>query len=97
MGKENRRAPREHHDSVMELFDEDGRFITGIGRLVNVSTVGVCFSSTHKLEKGEHIRARLRLLKTGPLEVEGHVVWVRKRPNSILYGVAFDSNSPSKR
>jgi hypothetical protein len=89
--KEKRRAPRSRHDSVLEIYDHEGRFITGIGRLVNFSTVGVCFSSTKTLTKGERLRARVRLLKEGSLEVSAHVVWSKKKPNTILYGLAFDS------
>ena|SRR5258708_18135774 len=89
--KENRRAARARHDSVIEIYDLEGHFITGIGRLVNFSTVGVCFSSTKVLGKGDRLRARLRLLKEGSLEVSAQVVWTKKKPNSRLYGLEFDT------
>ena len=34
---------------------------------------------------------RVRLLREGALEVSARVVWIRKKPNSFLYGLAFDS------
>jgi hypothetical protein len=89
--KEKRRAPRASHDSVLEIYDSDGHLIIGIGRLVNFSNVGVCFSSTKVLEKGQKVFARIRLLKEGALEVSARVVWVKKRPNSMLYGIEFDT------
>jgi hypothetical protein len=88
---ENRRAKRSKHDSVMEIFDVDGNLIVGVGRLVDFSNVGVCFASTKTLAKGDRLRARLRLLKEGVMEIAAHVVWVKKRPNTKLYGVEFDS------
>ena len=87
---EKRRAPRSKHDSILEIYDIEGNLITGIGRLVNVSKVGVCFSSTKVLAVGEKLRARLRLLKEGTLEVAAHIVWARRKPNARLYGLAFD-------
>ncbi len=88
---EKRRASRSKHDSVLEIYDQEGHFITGIGRLVNFSNVGVCFSSTKVLAKGERLRARLRLLKEGTLEVSARVVWTKKKPNSRVYGLEFDT------
>lgn len=75
----------------MEIFDTEGHLILGIGRLVNFSNVGVCFSSTKVLTKGQKLRVRIRLLREGAMEASAHVVWTRKRPASILYGVSFDS------
>jgi|SRR5882724_637821 len=88
---EKRRAPRANHNSVLEIYDEEGHLIIGIGRLVNFSNVGVCFSSTKVLEKGQKVSARIRLLKEGTLEVSARVVWVQKKPNTMLYGVEFDA------
>jgi hypothetical protein len=90
MRKEKRRAARSKHDSVLEIYDEDGDLLTGIGRLVNYSSVGVCFSSTKSLAKGDPLRVRLRLLKEGALEISARVVWVKKKTNTTLYGAEFD-------
>jgi hypothetical protein len=89
--KENRRAPRSRHDSVLEIFDTGGNLIIGIGRLINFSNVGVCFSSTKVLTKGQKVHARLRLVKEGALEVSARVVWTEKKSNMMFYGLEFDS------
>ena len=94
MGMEQRRYPRESHDSVLELLDEAGRRLEGISRLVDYSTVGLQFSSSLNFARGARIRARLRLMKQGRLEVTGNVVWLKKKGNATLYGVAFDSLRP---
>ena len=88
--RENRRAKRTAHDSVLELFDGDGHVITGIGRLVDFSTVGACFSTPQQLKVGEKVSGRLRLLKEGVLQITAHVVWTRQKPNTRLYGIEFE-------
>jgi hypothetical protein len=88
---DKRRAPRRSHDSVLEIYDQEGNFVTGIGRLVDFSTVGACFSTTKPLKKGDKLQVRIRLIKEGPLEAAATVVWTRKQRNTILYGIAFDS------
>jgi hypothetical protein len=95
--EDKRRAVRNRHDSVMEIYDESGHFITGTGRLINFSKVGVCIATTRSLAPGERLRARLRLLKEGTLEVSARVVWFKKRPNTNLYGLAFDSVQKIRR
>jgi len=95
--RENRRAPRSRHDSVLELYDEDGHFITGVGRLVNFSMVGACFATTKVLKQGEKLKARVRLLKEGTLEVLAHVVWMRKKTNTFLYGIEFKNVKKTRK
>ena len=93
---DKRRAPRKQHDSVLEIFDaDDGLLITGIGRLVDLSSAGMCFSSTHPFQKGDRINARLRLLKEGVLQIAGHVVWARLKTNALVCGVVFDNVKPA--
>ncbi|MDA8131977.1 MAG: PilZ domain-containing protein [Elusimicrobia bacterium] len=90
MGREQRRAERNRHDSVVELLDEDGR-LTATGRLSDVSASGIAFSSDREFRKGEKLRARLRLLGRGALEAHGEVVWTRQDKGRRVYGVKFDS------
>lgn len=94
--KENRRSSRAKHDSVLEIHDEAGKFIADIGRLVNVSIHGVCFSSIAPMAVGQKIQGRLRLLKEGILDIQGRVVWARKKANATLYGIEFESVSHTR-
>lgn len=96
-GKENRRAPRKKHNSVLELLDPQTHQVQNITRLVDVSTVGLCFSSPHEFKVGTKLSGRLRLLKEGVLLIQGHVVWVRRESNVYLCGLAFDSVRGQKK
>lgn len=89
MGLEKRRAKRNRHDSVVEIF-EDG-VLKCSGRLVDYSATGISFSSEAAFKKGERLRARLRLLHKGVLEADGEVVWTRGGGAHAVYGVKFDS------
>ncbi|OGS47042.1 MAG: hypothetical protein A3J79_06790 [Elusimicrobia bacterium RIFOXYB2_FULL_62_6] len=87
---DKRRAPRHRHDSVLEIRDDSGRLIVGVGKLVDFSMVGACFATTRHFDIGERINARLRLLQEGVLDITAHIVWTRKRENAVLYGIDFD-------
>lgn len=87
---EKRRAPRHKHDSVLEIRDDSGRLMVGIGKLKDFSMVGACFSTTKYFENGERINARLRLLREGVLDITAHIVWSRREENAVLYGMDFD-------
>lgn len=88
---DKRRAPREKHDSVLDLYDEDGKHVSGVALMTDVSETGASFRSTLKFTKGVQIRARLRILGQKPLVITGRVVRIKEFTNHTLYGVAFDS------
>ena len=90
------RAPRKNHDSVLEIYDHEGNLVTGIGRLVNVSASGACFSSTQSLASGEKLHVRIRLLDEGPLEASATIVWTRKQRNTTQYGLSFTNVKKAK-
>lgn len=96
MSFDKRRAPRHRHDSVLEIRDDSGRLIVAVGKLVDFSMVGACFATTKHFEKGERINARLRLLQEGVLDITAHVVWTRKKENTVHYGIDFDVIKKSK-
>ncbi|HAF94708.1 MAG TPA: hypothetical protein DCG50_01475, partial [Elusimicrobia bacterium] len=89
--KNNRRFERQRHNSVLEIYDESGKSIAWTAQLVNFSMGGASFSTTKLLDTGTHIRARIRILTKGVMEISGKVVWGRKKTNSNLYGIKFDS------
>lgn len=87
---DKRRAKRDKHDSVVEIFDMSGK-LRAAGRLADYSASGISFTSSEEFAKGDKVSARLRLLDKGVLDVAGEVVWVRKENGRALYGVRFDS------
>ena len=89
-GKDKRRAPRNKHNSVIEIFDVEGK-VAASGRLVDFSTVGAAFSVGDPLVMPDKFRARLRFLDKGVLEAEARVVWTRRDRNITHYGIVFDS------
>ncbi len=89
----NRRAARDQHDSVIELLDKTGKFIA-MGRLVDFSMSGASFRAELPLAVGAQVRARLRLLEKGTLDISARVVWTRKDAGLNLYGIKFDSIEP---
>ncbi|MBI4802218.1 MAG: PilZ domain-containing protein [Elusimicrobia bacterium] len=97
MFEDKRRAPRHRHDSVLEIYDQSGRLIVGVGKLVDFSMVGACFFTTKRLADGERINARLRLLQEGVLDISAHVVWSRKQANAVFYGIEFDLVKKARR
>lgn len=87
---DKRRAQRDKHDSVVEIFGEAGK-LRGTGRLADYSASGISFTSEQAFAKGDKFTARLRLLEKGVLDVTGEVVWARKDGARGLYGVRFES------
>lgn len=90
-GRHKHRPHRARHDSVMEVYNEDGKSVSWSGKLVNLSSGGVCFSAARELAMGEHILARLRVFGEGVKEIAGRIVWILPDKNSRLYGLKFDS------
>ncbi len=89
-GKDKRRAPRSRHNSVIEIFDAEGK-VAATARLVDFSDVGAAFSVGDPLVMPDRFRARVRLFDRGVLEAEARVVWVKRDKNVTRYGIAFDS------
>lgn len=76
---------------MLEILDKSGGVLLDIARLVDVSSVGLSFTTTHAFAKGARICARLRLLNAGVLNITGQVVRVKEKTNSTLYAVEFKS------
>lgn len=87
---EKRRAPRQRHVSAIEIFNDSGHFITAVGRLLDFSAVGACFSSPTKLSVKEKLQVRLRLLKNTKVEMTARVVWSKRRGSAHVYGIEFE-------
>lgn len=91
-GFDKRRAARDRHDSVVEIFGPGGG-LKATGRLADYSASGISFSAEEPFAKGDRFSARLRLLDKGVLDVTGEVVWARRENGRGLYGVRFESVS----
>lgn len=90
MASDKRRARRDSHDSVVEIFDQDGK-LRCTGRMADFSDSGISFASDGAFEKGEKVKIRVRLLHKGVLDADGEIVWARRVNNRDLYGVKFSS------
>jgi hypothetical protein len=88
--KENRRATRRTHNSVVEIYDDSGNAIAETARLVDYSDVGACFSTPKEFAVNQLLRLRLRLLREGRLYIRARIVWAKKEANTIFYGVEFE-------
>ena len=88
--KENRRAPRRIHNSVVEIYDDSGNAIADTARLVDFSDIGACFSTPKVFAVGQGLRLRLRLLREGRLYIRARIVWAKPKANTVLYGVEFE-------
>ena len=88
--KEKRRAPRTNHNSVVEIYDDGGRAIVEVGKLVDFSQVGACFSSPKSFAVGQKLRLRLRLLREGRLYISASVVRAERKANTNFYGIKFE-------
>ena len=89
-GRDKRRAPRNRHNSVIEIFDVEGK-VAASGRLIDFSTVGASFSVGDPVVMPEKFLARLRFLDKGVIEARGRLVWTRRDKNITRYGIEFDS------
>ncbi|PIR19360.1 MAG: hypothetical protein COV48_02440 [Elusimicrobia bacterium CG11_big_fil_rev_8_21_14_0_20_64_6] len=89
--KEARRARRYPHDSVLEIFSDSDSMPVDVARLIDVSALGLSFTTTRVYAKGAPIHARMRLLNTGVLEIRGTIVRIKEKTNCTLYGVKYDS------
>ena len=93
MFKKNiRRAKREGHDSIMEVFSESERgILLWTAKLFNFSTTGASFLTAKNLNKGDYVSARIRILEKGVMEITGKIVRTKKESKLNLYGIRFES------
>ena len=89
-GKEKRRSPRAKHDSVIEIFNVEGK-VACEGRLIDFSQAGASFSLGVPVVMPDSFRVRLRILDKGVLEARARVAWTRRQKNAMRYGIVFDS------
>ena len=86
---EKRRAKRRRTVNTLEIYNEDGWEVLGVGRLLDFSASGALIESLLHLPLGETFRLGVRLPNKPPLELTVRVVRMRQKQSSILYGVQF--------
>ncbi|MFA5976093.1 MAG: PilZ domain-containing protein [Elusimicrobiota bacterium] len=88
---EKRRAPRTRTESVLELYDDSGNLIVGVGHLMNYSAMGACFTTTKRLQVGERLVARMRLVSEIVAEISATVIWMKSKSGAMVYGIEFEN------
>jgi hypothetical protein len=86
---ENRRSKRMRMQEAVEFFELNGTLLLGVGRLINLSTVGALVESSLRLEPGQRVTARLRRKGRSILELPAQVVRVRGKGALLTYGLEF--------
>jgi hypothetical protein len=86
---EKRRGHRQYASGVLEFYDEAGVFLTGSGRLLDLSTTGAKVETGGRLIEGQVLRLRLRLEGSTPLELMAKVARVFDRGTQPAYGLQF--------
>jgi len=87
--EEKRKGKRKYASGVLEFYDETGVFLTGSGRLINLSTTGAMAEATGPLTPGQVLRFRLRLENHEPLDLMAKVTRLFRRGTRQAYGLQF--------
>ncbi len=96
MSKENRKQPRRHLIYYLQVVhSETGR---PLGRLVDITPIGMMLISKQALEPGLEIPVRMmlpsRVGQDVPLDLMGQIVWCHKDVNPDYYAAGFRFQSP---
>lgn len=89
--RHKQRAERVRNDSVLEVFDKDGKKLLWSGRLVDHSATGACFITEKTLAMGAQVHARMRIFGRGYVDITARVVRTGKKDKLNLYGIQYDS------
>ena len=86
-GAERRSAPRVPIDLVIELYDESGNLLRGVGHLMDLSSSGARLRTQLLMSHQAEVRLHLRLGRGLLLQLEAKVVWRKDSGNEKHYGV----------
>lgn len=86
---ENRQHRRVGTEFVAELYEEDGRTLIGVARVLNLSEFGACIESSSPVSESGTLVIRLLLGKRHLLTLPAHVKWMKPRARVREYGLAF--------
>src|SRR5262249_21739207 len=90
-----RRAPRSPADLIVELYEPEGRFVLGVGKLLDLSSLGFRFEGSLRIRSESPLRARIRLKRELLVEVPVRVAWTRSKGTRFTYGMEFKGISKS--
>jgi len=86
---ENRHDARVTCNLFVELIDRSEQ-VSGIGRLLNLSSRGACITSATYLRRGDSVFARLPTLRRGSNKISGRVIWARPTIDKTMYGIELN-------
>ncbi len=90
---DKRVSPRAGADFVMEVYEDNGKKLVGIARLLNLSLSGICVSSTSDLSDKLNMSVRLLLGQRNMLAIPVDMVWKKSYPHTTQYGLRFGAYS----
>lgn len=96
MAKQVRKQPRRHLVYYLKVLDPT-RDNQVVGRLVDITTIGMMLISKNPLEPGREMDIRIQLpeemAETGSIDLRGVVVWCHKDVNPDYYAAGFEFRS----
>ena len=92
-----RQGLRAPGDVVLELYNPDGRTLRGIGRLLDLSTVGVSVETTSEFNEDDDLVVRGMVNPETAITLNARVVWKRFYPRLYRYGLRLDRLTPDAR
>jgi hypothetical protein len=98
MTQEQRKEHRRHIIYYLQIQEpETGKVI---GRLVDITTIGIMIISEKALKPGKEISLRISLPEEFPnakhIDIFGESVWCHKDVNPDYYAIGFRINQPSE-
>ncbi|MBL0057596.1 MAG: PilZ domain-containing protein [Elusimicrobia bacterium] len=76
-------------DFVVEVYQEDGKTLRGISRLLDLSVSGACVESTSEWNEGEDVVIRVLLDQRNLLVLPARVIWKRLFSKTSQFGLVF--------
>jgi hypothetical protein len=86
---DNRLHRRASTEFVAELYEADGRSLTGVARVLNLSEFGAGIESASPVPENTAVVIRLLLGKRHLLTLPARVKWMKQRVRVREYGLVF--------
>jgi PilZ domain len=86
---DKRLTKRKFADYLVEFYDSEGLFLTGVGRLIDLSPTGALVESTCRLMPEQTLLIRLRRGENSDIDLSATVVRVLPKAATTTYGLKF--------